>query len=121
MSYVHFDAATPDPSVGSRTDNFIEARDNGVALADMLAALGWMDNFNFSITAGPADAPTQTLQTNGSQVVKTDITYGSGATAGLPTVIVLSKSTNSGSTYDSIRTCTISYDGSGNLTATTWS
>lgn len=123
MAYDHFDASRPDVAAGgaTRVSEVGFARTNDVALADMLASMGWMDNFNVSIVAGTALAPTELRATNGSQIVKTAITYGSGVTAGLPTVIVLSKSTDTGATFSSIRTCTIAYDGSGNFVATTWS
>lgn len=123
MSYTHFDAARPDVAAGgaTRTTEIGYARSNDVALADMLAAFAGMDNFNLSISAGTADVPTEMLATNGSQIVKMGFTYGAGVTADLVTVITLSKSTDTGSTYSSIRTCTIAYDGSGNFVSTTWS
>jgi hypothetical protein len=122
MAYDPFDPARPDLAYGgaTRSSEIAETRANLTALADMMASLGWMDNFNVTISAGPADAPTEILATNGSQIVKTNITYGAGVTAGLPTVIVEHKSTDTGATYDSIRTGTISYDGSANFVSLVW-
>ena len=123
MAYTPFNAARPDVAAtgATRTSEIDFARSNDTALADMLASIGWMDNFNLSITGGTALVPTQILATNGTQRVKLDITYGSGVTAGLVTVIAVSKSINGGSSYSSVRTCTVAYDGSGNFLSTTWS
>lgn len=120
MAYVPFDPAVPDVSTDTRKEAIDNARTNLTALADILASMGWMDEFDVTISAGTADVPTEILATNGVQVVKIGITYGSGATAGLPTVIVLSKSVNSGGAYDSVRTATISYDGSANFVSLVW-
>lgn len=123
MTYAAFTASRPDVAAGgaTRSSEIGYARSNLTALADMLAAFAGMDNFNVTISAGTADVPTEVLATNGSQVVKVALTYGSGVTADLVTVVTLSKSTDSGSTYSSIRTCTITYDGSGDFVSTTWS
>lgn len=123
MPYTHFDASRPNVAAdgATRTTEIGYARSNDTALSDMLAAMGFMDNFNVTISAGTALVPAEILATNGTQIVKTAITYGAGVTAGLPTVIVLSKSVNSGGSYSSMRTCTLAYDGSGNFVSTTWS
>jgi hypothetical protein len=123
VSYDAFDPARPDLAFGgaTRSSEIVETRANLTALADMIAALGAMDLFNTTIGAGPADAPTQILETNGAQIVKIDITYGAGVTAGLPTVIVYSKSTDTGATYSSIRTLTVSYDGAAAFVSAVWS
>lgn len=121
MTYAAFDPAVPDVSTDTRKEAIDNARNNLTALADLMASVGFMDNFNLTIDAGTADVPTRMLATNGTQVVKIEFTYGAGVTADLVTVITLSKSTNSGSSYDSMRTCTIAYDGSANFVSTTWS
>ena len=120
MAYVPFDPAVPDVSTDTRKEAIDNARTNLTALADMMAALCGMQGFDLEITASSADGPTEVLATNGTQIVKKAITYGSGATAGLPVTIVYSKSTNGGSSYDSIATQTINYDGSGNFTDYSW-
>ena len=123
MAYTPFNPDRPDvAAVGAtRLSEITHARNNLTALADMMAAFAAMDNFNLSISAGTADVPTEMLATNGSQIVKIGFTYGSGVTADLVTVITISKSINTGGSYDSVRTCTIAYDGSGNFVSTTWS
>lgn len=123
MAYTHFTAARPDVAAGgaTRTSEINYARSNDTALADMLTAFTGMRGFDVSITASTADGPTTVLATNSNQIVKKVITYGTGITAGLPVTIVYSKSVDTGATYDSIATCTIAYDGSGNFVSTTWS
>lgn len=122
MSYTPFAADRPDVAAGgaTRASEVAYMRSNLNALADMLASMGWMDLYDVEISAGTADVPAEMLMTNGTQVVKVGLTYGSGVTADLVEVITLSKSTDGGSTYNSIRTCTVTYDGSGNFVSTAW-
>src|SRR4051794_40227552 len=79
-TYDNFDAALPDLAAGTPHDTRLGAvndtRVNLVALQDMMAAFAVMDNFDLAITASTADGPTQLTATNGTQVVKTDLTYG---------------------------------------------
>lgn len=123
MAYPAFTAPRPDVAAGgaTRSSEISYARSNDAALMDLLAQLGSGYFFNISITASTSDGPTIVLYTNSSQIVKKVITYGSGATAGLPVTVVLSKSTDTGSTYQSIATITYAYDGSGNFLTSTWS
>lgn len=123
MSYTAFTAARPDVAAGgaTRTSEIGYARSNDSALMDLLAQMSNGYWFNVSIAASTSDGPTDVRYTNGSQIVKKLITYGSGATAGLPVTVVLSKSTDSGATYSGIATITIAYSGSGDFVSTTWS
>jgi len=121
MAYTAFNPALPDVAAGTRTAEITAARTNLTALMDLLAQLGNGYFFNISITASTSDGPTTVLYTNGTQIVKKVITYGSGVTAGLPVTVVLSKSTDTGATYNSIATITYAYDGSGNFLTSTWS
>lgn len=121
MTYALFDPAKPDASVGSRTDQFTNTRSNLTALADMLAGFAGMQGFDVAIVSSNAYGPTVITATNGTQVLKKTIAYnGSGVTEGLPDTIDYEKSTDGGSSWDSIATQTFNYDGSGNFTDYSW-
>lgn len=126
MSYTLFDGSYPDVAASAphdtRTAAFNDARNNLTALADMLAAIAGMQGFDVEIVTSSGDGPTEVTATNGLQVVKKEITYGtSGVTDGLPVTCDYSKSTDGGGTWDSIATQTFNYDGSGNFTDYAWS
>jgi hypothetical protein len=122
MTYALFDPAVPDVSTDTRKEAIDNARHNLTALADMLAAFAGMQGFDVAIVTSTSDGPTEVTATNGTQIVKKVITYGtSGVTDGLPVTCDYSKSTNGGSSYDSIATQTFNYDGSGNFTDYAWS
>jgi hypothetical protein len=120
MSYNHFDPDVPDVTAGSRKDEIDATRYNLAALQDMLAGV-LMEGFDYAITAGTTDTPTQITFTKGTQVVKYDLTYGIGPTANLVTSFAVSKSTDSGSSYLSIKTCTITYDANQLVSSYAWS
>lgn len=121
MTYALFDPAKPDASVGSRTDQFTNTRNNFTALQDALAALAGMPFFDVAIISSGAYGPTVVTATDGTQVVRQTITYhGAGVTEGLPDTVDYEKSTDGGSSWDSIATQTFAYDGSANFTGYTW-
>lgn len=123
MPYTHFQGDRPDIAVSgaNRLSEIGFARSNEVALADMLASMGWMDMFNVTITGGTALVPTEIQSRNANQIVRTEIAYGTGALANLPITITLSKSLDSGATWLGMRTCSITYDGSGHFVSSDWS
>lgn len=126
MTYALFDPDYPDVAASAphdtRTAAINDARNNLTALADMLAAFAGMQAFDLEIVTETADGPTEITLTNGLQVVKKVITYGtSGVTDGLPITCDYSKSLDGGSSWDSIATQTFNYDGSGNFTDYAWS
>lgn len=66
--------------------------------------------------------PQSLLYTKTTERVRAALTWGTaGGEAGNVTVAVYGYSSDSGATYSTIKTNTITYDGSGNVTATTWS
>lgn len=72
--------------------------------------------------ANVADSPKSLCYTKSTERVRAALTWGTaGGEAGNPTVIAYSYSSDSGASYAAIGTKTITYDGSGNITATTWS
>jgi len=69
-----------------------------------------------------AAAPQSLAYTKSTERVRAALTWGTtGGEAGSVTVAVYSYSSDSGATYSTIGTKTVTYDGSGNVTATTWS
>lgn len=69
-----------------------------------------------------ADQPRTLAYTKSTERIRAALTWGtSGGSLGNVTVAVYSYSSDSGATYSTIGTKTITYDGSGNVTATTWS
>lgn len=66
--------------------------------------------------------PETLLYTKGTERVRAALTWGTtGGEAGNVTVAIYSYSSDSGLTYSTIGTKTVTYDGSGNVVSTTWS
>jgi hypothetical protein len=68
-------------------------------------------------SGGTAAEPATLTYSKSTERVRASLTWASGKV----TVAVYAYSSTSGSSYDTIGTNTITYDGSGNVTATTWS
>ena len=118
MAYTDYDATKP-ASTQTGTAFADSALANDRALRDAVI-MGQMDNFAFSVSGGTAAEPTTMLWKNGSTWLRGTVTW----TSNRITRIVWALSINSGSDYTTspggaICTQTYTYDGSGNLTATT--
>jgi hypothetical protein len=114
MAYSRFDTTKP---AGSQTGSAFaaSANTNDAALLDMIGC-SLMDGHAYSQSGGTAEEPTTVLFTNGARILKAALTWASGNI----TAVTFSLSVNSGSSYDTIGSpAALTYDGSGNLTAST--
>lgn len=122
MTYTVFDPTKPDAATQNGTQFAQSARDNLKAIRDACVLGGGFPSWNLAATGGTADQPALLTYSKGTERVKAALTWGTtGGEAGNVTVIEYSYSANSGTDYDAIGTNTITYDSSGNVTATTWS
>lgn len=121
MAYTPFDPTKPDPATQNGTAIMGSIRANLNAMRDA-CVMGSFAGFNMAATGGTADQPALLTYSKGTERVKAALTWGTtGGELGNCTVAVYSYSSNSGGSYDTIATCTVTYDGSGYVTATTWS
>lgn len=115
MAYTAFDTTKPDGSTQTGAAFSTSANANDTALLDMLGE-SLMQGYAYSQSGGTAEEPTQILLKNGTRWIKLDLTWTSGNVTGL----TVSRSTNSGGVYDTVGSAAVfTYDGSGNLTAST--
>ena len=122
MTYTAFDPAKPDPSSQSITEFGQSDRDNAKALRDAIIAAAGFFGWPLAVSGGTAEQPTTFTYSKSTERVRATVTWGtSGGEAGSPTTVLYEYSSNSGSAYDPIGTKTNTYDGSGNLTAVSWS
>lgn len=120
MTYLAFNEATPN-GTQTGTDFAASTRANLLALRDM-AALGIMPGWSMSATGGTPEAPTLFTYSKSTERLTVTITWGTvGGALGNAQTLVYAYSSNSGGAYDTIGTKTITYDSSGNVTASTWS
>jgi hypothetical protein len=114
MSYTPFDASKPDATGQSGTLFGGSAKANDGALFDMIGAL-MMQGHGFSQSGGTAEEPTTLLFANGTRVLKITLTWAGGYIA---TLAAFLSTAGSGGPYDQIgATASFTYDGAGNLTA----
>lgn len=119
MAYTPYVIGYPDGSTGTGTSFSTQLQENLNALLHGLT-LGAIKAWNMSVTigTGSADAPQFITLSNGVYRLRKTITW---AGSGSVTSVLYEFSSNSGSSYDTIGTCTFTYDGSDNLTSWTWS
>ena len=121
MAYTHFDLDDPvGTSTGPSVVATIEA--NEEALYDMLVMAGMMPRWNMSVTAGTGTAELPqyrywTHYSDSNRKYRAAYTYSSGKV----TAVARDKTLDNWSTTNRIGTLTFTYDGSNNLTATSWS
>lgn len=121
MAYTHFDDDDPvGTSTGPSVVATIEA--NLQALRDMIAALGGMPRWQMSVTAGTGSAAYpqyryQTSTTDSNKKIRAEYTYSSNKV----TAIAYDYTENNWTNTHRIGTRTITYDGSNNVTGTSWS
>lgn len=98
-----------------------KTRENLMALRDGIVA-GMLAGWNMTIS-NPVSKPPSIVWAKGTERIRATITWGTIFTVNElnPTIILYEYSANSGSTYDTIGTATMSYEGSGFLTSLVWS
>lgn len=120
MAYTQYNSAVPT-TAQTRQAAIDAIRTNEMAMRDAIIA-GNLPGFNYSVSGGTADQPQYLYRKKSTEWIRTTLTWGTtGGEAGNVTVAVYAYSSNSGGLYDTIGTCTWTYDSSGNVTATTWS
>ena len=119
MSYVDFEPLKPDPTTGDGTTVFVHTRENLLWLRDAAisgALMGWQ----LDVSGGTPAQPAQWLYSKGTERVRLTITWGaSGGPKGKPQAMVVDYSSDSGTTWLTIGTATITYDANGNFTGST--
>jgi hypothetical protein len=128
MAYSPYDVTKPDPATQAGTAFGQSTRDNIRAMRDSLAALGSVPGFDYSYTTGTAEQPTTMLFKRSAEWIKLVVVWGTvGGEAGNATTVTFYYSSDSGSNYYGMADAagkyilTMTYDSSGNCTATTWS
>lgn len=122
MAYTAFDSTKPDATEQTLTQMGQSERDNFLAIRDAVIMGGGFYGWNMAAAGGTASQPATLTYSKSTERVRATLTWGtSGGEAGSVTQAVYAYSSNSGTDYDTIGTKTITYDGNGNVTATTWS
>lgn len=120
MPYTAFDGTKPDPATQAGTALANSIKDNERAIYDAIN-IGTLPGFNRSQSGGTAEQPATVLYTSGAEIIRAQLTWGTtGGEAGNVTVAVFSKSINTGTSYDTIKTITLTYDANGNCISTAW-
>ncbi len=121
MPYTPFDPTKPDATAQTLTQMGQSERDNMRAIRDAAIMGGGFYGFNLAVSGGTADQPALLTYDKGVERVKAALTWGTvGGEAGNVTVAVYSYSADSGATWNTIGTKTVTYDANSNVTATTW-
>lgn len=116
MAYTAYNESYPD---GTRTGPQVvsDIKANLLAMRDAIVMGGGFFGWAMAATGGTADAPTTLTYSKGTERVRATLTWS----AGKVTQALYAYSANSGGSYDTIGTKTITYDGSDNVTGTSWS
>ena len=119
MSYTKFTDSKPVISdTGLQVVN--TTRTNLMALRDA-AVCGNLVDWDMDASGGTVARPTRLTYSKGNERVRLNLTWGSsGNSEGAPTRIVVQYSSNSGSSYQTIGTKTITYTTGGYVTRTRW-
>ena len=118
MAYVPFVDSKP-VATDTGLDVIDDIRENLMAMRDAVV-IGMMAGWSYAPTVGTGSAsqPQYYIYSKGTERLRATVTWGtSGGANGNPTQVVWEYSSNSGSTYDSIDTRSITYDADGNVTA----
>ena len=121
MTYTAFDKSKPDATSQAGTAFGQSAKANDNALRDAIVA-STMPGWAYSYT-GTASQPTTAVWSMGTEKVQETYTWG---TDGSLTKVAYRYSADTGTNYEPLVdpsgnfVCTFSYDGSGNLTSTSW-
>lgn len=122
MAYTLHDPTKPDPATQTGTQFGTSTRDNLNALRDAAIMGGGFPGFDMAATGGTPSEPATITYSKGVERVRASLTWSGGNV----TVAVYAYSANSGADYTTtpggaIGTKTVTYDGSGNVTNSTWS
>lgn len=121
MSYTAFDATKPDAATQNGTQFAQSTRDNLAAVRDACVLGGGFPGWALAVSGGTAEQPATLTYSKGTERVRAVLTWGTtGGASGNVTQAVYAYSADSGTNYDTIGTKTITYDASGNVTATAW-
>lgn len=111
MAYTPF--VTTTPAISQTRQQIVDSsRNNLLALRDAII-IGRVGGATLSVSGGTAEEPNIRLWSSGTDRWRATYTYSGGYV----TQIVWEYSSNSGSSYDTICTETVTYDGSNNQTA----
>lgn len=122
MAYTALDTSKPDAATQAGTAFGSSARSNLVAIRDCIAAMGMAQGFDYSTSGGTAAEPAQLYFKRSTEWIKVVLTWSGGNV----TKAAFYYSSNSGGLYDGMADAggkyvlTLTYDGSGNCTATSW-
>ena len=115
MAYTAYNESYPDGTrTGPQTVSDIKA--NLLAMRDACVMGGGFFGWAMAATGGTAEEPATLTYSKGTERVRVTLTW----TSGKVTSAVYAYSANSGTSYDTIGTKTITYDGSDNVTGTSW-
>jgi hypothetical protein len=120
MAYVDFDPAQPDGSVDTGPNALADVQNNQSALRDTLLMAGLFKDYAYAQSGGTAERPSIITLTKGSYIVRLTLTWTDvGGGRYNITAINAERSVNGGGAYETIKNpITLTYDSSGNLTAT---
>lgn len=116
MTYSAFDSTLPDAATQNGTQFAQSTRDNLKAMRDACVMGGGFFGWAMAATGGTPAEPQYLTYSKGTERVRVTLTWSSGNV----TSALYAYSSNSGSSYDTIGTKTITYS-SGYVTGTTWS
>lgn len=117
MAYTHFDRTKPDATVQNISQMGDSERNNLRAIRDACLMGGGFFGWNMAAAGGTAEEPATLTYSSGTERVRATLTWSGGDVS----QAVYAYSADSGANWDAIGTKTITYDGNGNVTATTWS
>ncbi len=119
MAYTPYDPSLPNGAHEGPTV-ITEMKTNMAALRDACVMGGGFFGWALTVTngSGSAEQPQYLTYAKGTERVRATITWNG---SGYVTQAVYEYSSNSGGAYDTIGTKTITYDGNGNVTGTSWS
>jgi len=93
-----------------------DTRNNLMAMRDAVV-MGAMSGWNYAPSGGTAEEPATLTYSKGTERLRATLTWSGGNV----TQAVWAYSSNSGSTFDTIGTESITYDSGSNVTAVSWS
>jgi acylphosphatase len=133
MAYTAYVSTLPDPATQAGTAFGQRTRDNIRAMRDVIAATGMLQGFDYRYTTGTAENPTTMyyVRNASDESIKIVVTWTSGNVTKMA-FYYASNETGlpagaANGTYDPMAdaggfyVCTLTYDGSGNCTQTSWS
>lgn len=115
MTYTAF--ADNKPTVDTNGLQVVDdTRNNLMAMRDAVV-MGAMAGWNYTPSGGTAEEPATLTYSKGVERLRATLTWSGGNV----TQALWSHSSDSGSTFDTIGTETITYDAGGNVIAVSWS